>query len=37
LKIFFKKFREFGLEFLKFDVSSAKGLGDKLKKQKNPW
>jgi hypothetical protein len=30
----FKKFKEFGLEFLEFDISSTKGLGDKLEKQK---
>lgn len=30
----FKKFRTLGLEFLEFDISSTKGLGDKLKKQK---
>ena len=34
LEEIFKKFKEFGLEFLEFDITSTKGLDDKLKKQK---
>ncbi len=34
LEDIFKKFKDFGIEFLEFDIASTKGLDDKLKKQK---